>query len=313
MATVLAIADSYRPVFTWPNMLAALVLVLWFVPIKLYTLPINLPFNLEPYRLFLLVLLFAWVVQIVLRRGRVEAAGRGDPILLLIAVAVVSTIVNFDDLRAVADESPINPVLYFVSFLLLFVLVASTIDGLPSVDHVLKTLVAGAVVVALFAIYEARTRYNVFDHLSDFVPILDKQTREIGVTSTARGGQLRVHASAQHPIAFGVALIMMLPIAVYLAKQATSVARTRLWIGAGLVCAMAAVTTVSRTTVVMLLAMFVVAVALRGSSVVRYWPTLLILPIAIHFVSPGALGGLYKAFFPKEGLIGDVAGRAGEA
>ena len=40
---------------------------------------------------------------------------------------------------------------------------------------------------------------------------------------------------------------------------------------------------------------------------------LLILPVAIHFVAPGALGGLYKSFFPKEGLIGDVQGRAGEA
>jgi O-antigen ligase/polysaccharide polymerase Wzy-like membrane protein len=313
LATVLALADSYRPVFTWPNAIAALVLVLWFVPIKLYALPVSLPFNLEPYRLLLLVLVFAWIVQIILKRGRVEAAGRGDPILLLIAVAIVSTIVNFDTLSAVADESPINPVLYFISFLLLFVLLASTVDSLQTVDWILKTLVAGAAVVALCAIYEARTRYNVFDHLSDFVPVLDKQFREIGVTSTGRAGQLRVHASAQHPIAFGVALIMMLPVAVYLAKHAATQARARVWVLCGLVCSVAAVTTVSRTTVVMLVAMFAVAIALRGAAIVRYWPVLLVLPIAVHFVAPGALGGLYKAFFPKEGLIGDVQGRAGES
>jgi polysaccharide biosynthesis protein PslJ len=312
-ATLLALADSYRPVFTWPNAFAALVLVLWFVPIKLYTLPVNLPFNLEPYRLFLLVLIVAWIVQIFLRRGRIEAAGRGDPILLLIGVAIVSTIVNFDQLSAVADESPVNPVLYFVSFLLLFVLLASNVDSMATVDWILKTLVAGATVVALCAIYEARTRYNVFDHLTDFVPILDKQFREIGQTSTGRAGQLRVHASAQHPIAFGVALIMMLPVAVYLAKTAATQARRRLWVLAGLVCAIAAVTTVSRTTVVMLAAMLVVAVSLRGAAIVRYWPALLVLPIAVHFVAPGALGGLYKAFFPKEGLIADVQGRAGES
>ena len=72
-------------------------------------------------------------------------------------------------------------------------------------------------------------------------------------------------------------------------------------------------TTVSRTTVLMLLAMGFVALRLRGAAIVRYWPALLILPIAIHFVAPGALGGLYKSFFPEEGLIGDVSGPRGRA
>ena len=311
LAAVAALANTHAAVFTWTNAIAALVLVLWFVPIKLYTLPVELPFNLEPYRLLLLVLLAAWAVQIAfLHRGRIEAAGRAGPVVLLMVVAIVSTIVNFDDLRRTADESPVNPVLYFLSFLLLWVLLASTVDRLSTVDVILKTLVAGAAIVALLAIYEARTRYNVFDHLAQYVPILDKQEREI---LELRGGQLRVRASAQHPIAFGVALIMIIPVAIYLAKQAASTAAKRLWAGAAIVCGIAAVTTVSRTTVVMLLAMLGVALWLRGAAVVRYWPVLLILPVAIHFVAPGALGGLYKAFFPREGLIGDVQGRAGEA
>ena len=307
---LLAVADSAKPVFTWPNAISALVFVIWFIPIKLYALPVELPFNLEPYRLFLLALLFAWGIQIVMRRGRLEAAGRERVLLLLIGVAVVSTILNFDSLSAVADESPVNPVLYFVSFLLLFALVVSTIDRMPNIEQVLRVLVIGGTVVALFAVYEARSRYNFFDHLAEFVPILDRQEREV---LELRGGQLRVHASAQHPIAMGVALMMILPSAVYLAKRASTTARTWIWIFAALVCATAVVTTVSRTTVLMAIAMAVVAVRLRGGAIVRYWPTLLILPIAIHFVAPGALGGLAKSFFPKEGLIGDVQGRAGQS
>ena len=231
-------------------------------------------------------------------------------ILLLIGVAIVSTVVNFDSLSSTEDESPVNPVLYFISFLLLFALVASTIDRLPDIDQILRVLVLGGTVVALFAIYEARTRYNVFDHLSEFVPILDKQEREV---LELRGGRLRVHASSQHPIAFGVALIMVLPIAIYLAKRAATVARERLWYVAALLCATAAASTISRTTVLMVVAMGVVALCLRGRSIVRYWPALLLVLVAIHFVSPGALGGLYKSFFPKEGLLGDVQSRAGEA
>ena len=221
------------------------------------------------------MLVFAWGIQLVMRRGRLEAAGRERVLLLLIGVAVVSTIVNFDSLSAAADESPVNPVLYFISFLLLFALVASTIDRLPNVEQILRVLVLGGTVVALFAIYEARTRYNFFDHLGEFVPILDRQEREV---LELRGGRLRVHASSQHPIAFGVALIMILPIAIYLAKRASTTARTRLWFVAALLCATAVVTTVSRTTVLMALAMGVVALRLRGGAIVRYWPALLILP-----------------------------------
>ena len=291
-------------------MIGALVLLIWFVPIKVYALPISLPFKLEAYRLFLLVLVFAWGIQLVRRRGRLDAAGREVVVLLLIGIAVVSTIVNFDTLSATADESPVNPALYFITFLLLFALVASTIDRLPDVEQIFRLLVIGGAVVAMFAIYEARTRYNFFDHLGEWVPILDRQEHEV---MALRGGRLRVAASSQHPIAFGVAMIMVIPIAVYLAQRASTAARARLWVGAAVLCAIASVTTVSRTTVLMVLAMAVVALRLRGAAFVRFWPVLLILPVAIHFVAPGALGGLYKSFFPEEGLIGDVQGRAGES
>ena len=50
-----------------------------------------------------------------------------------------------------------------------------------------------------------------------------------------RGGRLRVHASAQHPIALGVALTMVVPIAVVLAQHARDRRlATTLWlVGAG--------------------------------------------------------------------------------
>ena len=35
-------------------------LVIWWIPIKLYTLPIPLPFNLEVYRLAILFMLVAF-------------------------------------------------------------------------------------------------------------------------------------------------------------------------------------------------------------------------------------------------------------
>ncbi len=41
-----------RPTYVgWPRLLAGLILVILFIPIRRYSLPGNLPFELEPYRL----------------------------------------------------------------------------------------------------------------------------------------------------------------------------------------------------------------------------------------------------------------------
>ena len=82
-ACLVALRDIKSAVFTWQNALIALMLFIWLVPIRLYTLSVSLPFNLEPYRAFLLVLVFAWVVALIARRGRVDAAGHGKALAAL--------------------------------------------------------------------------------------------------------------------------------------------------------------------------------------------------------------------------------------
>jgi polysaccharide biosynthesis protein PslJ len=62
----------------------------------------------------------------------------------------------------------------------------------------------------------------------------------------------------------------------------------------------------------MVLVMLIVALMLRREKIIRYWPVLLLVPFIIHFAAPGSLGGLYKQFFPKDGLINDLNGRAGQ-
>ena len=55
-----------------------------------------------------------------------------------------------------------------------------------------------------------------------------------------------------------------------------------------------------------------VAFYLYRGRLVRYWPVLLVFAVAVHLAAPGAIGGLYKSFFPEEGLVADVTGRAGQ-
>jgi O-antigen ligase len=59
----------------------------------------------------------------------------------------------------------------------------------------------------------------------------------------------------------------------------------------------------SRTGVIGLVMIVVVFIWLRPRETLRCWPALIPALVVVHFVSPGALGGLQAAFFPKGGLI----------
>jgi polysaccharide biosynthesis protein PslJ len=309
-ATGAALLEARGPFVTWANALAALVLVFWLIPMKTYGLPVNLPFQLEPYRLFLLFLAIAWIGALLVRKSRVSAAGLGVPIALLFVVAVASMLVNYQELASLggSETEVIKPLSFFVGFLFVYMLVASTTNDLAAVDRLVRTLVAGGTIVAIAAIYEASTTYNVFDHLNEWLPFLEKQQRDL---DSARGGRLRVFASSQHPIALGVSLIMMIPLAVYLAERARGTWRSRAWLAAGLALAVGSFGTISRTIVVMGVVCMVAWLVLRREQIQRFWPLLLTLPVLVHVVAPGAMGAIWKAFFPKEGLVSSLGGREG--
>jgi hypothetical protein len=297
---------------SWGGAISLLVLVVWLIPIKGYRLPTALPFSLEVYRLLIILYVLAWMLAIVVGRFTFEAGRLGKPILLLVAVGIVSIFTNISTIdEGDLSSQAIKSLTYFISFLVAYLLVHSTIRTVDAIETVLRALVLGALIVSFAAFYELRTHYNVFAHLSHWLPIL-KPAQAQGHLTHVRGGRVRVVASAQHPIALGAALMMMLPLAFYLASRAASKLRSWLWIGAALVIAAGAVATISRTIVLMGLVMIAVALLLRGRKVFRYWPVLLVMFGVIHLAAPSATGHLYNAFFPKSGLTTQLNGRAGE-
>ena len=308
---LVAMREMATPTITWPNAIAAFVFVMWLIPARGYRLPISLPFNLEPYRIVLAALILALIAQVITGDGKLEFLGFGVPVTILAGTAIVASILNYGELgNAVETGGALKSLSYFLGFLAVFVLVASTIKTQAAMDTVVRALVLGAAIVAVSAIYESRSGYNAFDHLSEWIPAL---VREARTGFEARGGNVRVYASAQHPIALSAALFMAFPLALYLVGRASTQLRSRLWIVAAAICAMGAAATISRTTVIMAVALGLVALWVRGRQVIRFWPLLLVLPVAIHFAVPGALGGIYKAFNPEQGgLTGDAFGRSGE-
>ncbi|HVN60079.1 MAG TPA: O-antigen ligase family protein [Gaiellaceae bacterium] len=281
----------------WAWSVSALVLVVWLVPIKSYRLPVQLPFSLELYRLLMLVLLAVLAYGVVGGTRRVSAAGFAKPVLLLVAAGTLSQLVNA---HASSQGTAMKALPYFLSFVVAYLLVCSTIDSFRAIELVLQALVLGGVVVAVAAVYESRTSYDVFDHLHRWFSFL-VPTRVS--TDVQRGARLRVRASAQHPIALGAALTLAVPLAAYFAGRAATRLRALAWGAAGAILVVGAFATVSRTVVLMAVAMVAAALVVRGRAVRRYWPVAAAVVVAAHIAAPGALGSLYHSFVPRAGLI----------
>lgn len=289
-------AATYRWALQWHVLVIATILVILFIPIRRYALPGDLPFELEPYRVVVALVAAAWVSSLLIdRRVRLRRSGFEGPLLLFAFAALGSLVVNPARVAAV-EPDVVKELMFFGSFFIVFFLIVSVVRKPRHVDLIVTALVAGGAVVALFAIIEARTGYNPFNHFSGVIPLLE--TLYIP-DPPDRGARLRVYASAQHPIALGAALVMLIPLAHYLARRTH---HARWWLLAALL-GMGAVATVSRTSVAMFFVMGAVFLWLRPVETRRLLPLLLPALIAIHLVMPGTLGPLKSSFFPQGGLI----------
>lgn len=289
-------AATYRWALQWHVLLAAMFFVILFIPIRRYALPGDLPFELEPYRLAVALIAAGWVASLLADpRVRLQRTGLEGPLVLLLLAIMGSLVVNPGRVASVEPEV-VKEVMFFASFLIVLYLIVSVARSQGKIDFLVKALVGGGAVVAAFAVIEARSGYNPFNQLSGFIPLLE--TLHIPDPS-GRGARLRVYASAQHPIALGAALVMLIPLAVYLVRRS----RARVWWLAIVLLLLGALATVSRTSVIMLVVVALVFLWLRPVETKRLWPLLLPALILVHFALPGTIGTLKSAFTPAGGLI----------
>lgn len=307
LSVVLAVA--YRTMLTWQAMIVGLVLVILFIPIKRYSMGGSLPFELEPYRLYVGLVAVMWLAALLADpRVRFRASGLEAPIFLFVAAALGSVVFNGPRITELAVDAEVTKQLtFFASFVLVFYLIVSVLKTFEQVERLVSVLVGGAAVVAVFSIYESRTGWNIFDHLSSAVPLLQSETNVPGADPITRGGNKRVFGSAQGPIALGAAFALLLPLGVYLGVRFRQV---RWWIATALL-GLGALATLSRTSILMLMLVVVVFLWLRPRQTKRFWPVLLPAVVVIHFMLPGTIGTLRASFFPSEGLIAQQSNNAG--
>lgn len=310
LVVVATIAALVRPVLIgWPRLVAALILIIMFIPIRRYTLPANLPFQLEPYRVFVALLVLGWLASLLVdSRIAFRRTGFEGPLLVIVGAAFASVVANparVAHVSAFVDKS----LMFFLSFVLVLYLIASVIRRVEDVDYLAKTLVITGTVVAISAVVEARTGFNVFNHLSRVFPFLRGGAISGPEFIRVGTGRLRVFGSAEHPIALSAALVMVVPLAIYLARSHAQ----RRWIACALALSIGAISTVSRTGIVMFIVIGLVFLWLRPRETRRLWPALVPALVVIHLAVPGTLGSIKNSFMPPGGLVAEQKSQAGQS
>jgi O-antigen ligase len=289
----------HQTLFRWRALMTLILLVILFIPIKRYSLPASLPINLEPYRLVVFFVAVGWITSLLIDpRVRFRKTAIDGPLILFAFIALISDIFNKTRVNSVQSEV-VKKLLFFLSFFIVFYLTVSVVKRARDIDFVLRVLVGGGAVLGFLAIVERNTGFDLFNHLQSVFPFLHLDSLNVP-RLPPRGGRLRVYASAQHPIALGAALTLLVPFAIYLTRQNGK--RWWWWTAAALLT-LGSMTTGSRTSVTMFLAMGLIYVLWRPKVVRRFWPALIPALLAIHFAAPGALGTVRSSFFPKGGIV----------
>jgi O-antigen ligase len=293
------------PIVPWRHLLAALILVILLVPIRRYSLPADLPVQIELYRLLVAVLVVGWLGALLVdRRVQLRRTGFEGPLAVIVGAAIASIVANPG--RVAGTSAEVNKQLMFLlSFVVVLYLLVSGIRSLSDVDFLARCLVVGGAIVSVFAIIEARLGYNAFNHLAAVMPFL-RDLGDVGGFERVGTGQLRVFGSAQHPIALSAALVMLAPFAIYLARRHGQ----RRWLLCALLLGVACASTVSRTGVVMFLVIALTFLWIRPRETLRLWPAILAAAVLTHVALPGTLGAIKNSFFPPGGLIAEQRGSA---
>jgi O-antigen ligase len=306
LAVLVVAITAYRLLYHWVTPIAGVILVVLFVPIRIYKLPGSLPFDLEPYRLLVALVFIGWGTSLLIdRRVRLRRTMFDTPLAIIVAAAFASVLANPTQVNALGSYV-VKSLTFFLSFVLLFYLIVSVIRSERQVAILTRVLVLGGTIVAAAAILERRTGYNVFHHLQGVIPGL---RLEGDPGEEVRAGRLRVMGSAQHPIALGAVFVMLVPLAIYLMK---SCSRRSWWALAAGVLFLGTLATSSRTSIIMLAVVGLVFLALRPVETRRLWPVLVPAIVVVHFVLPGALGTVRGAFFPQGGLVAEQSNVQGD-
>ena len=309
---VLAASVAFRHQLASQRGLLALVLltVMW-IPAGRYSV-LGVPPAL-PWRLVALGLLLGLFLSLALdRRVGWRPTPFLRPVLLVAAVGLLSVLVNVRRLALLGrvDDGALA-VVQTALLLSLFVTVRQLMTSARLVDWAARVLVLAGGVVGLGAGVERATGFNAFISLQAFLPL--QLLSEAPTVS--RYGTARALGSSNHPIALSVVMVVLVPLAVFLARRSPWPSRQglrqALYLGAAFAMVTGAFLTGSRTFVVVIAVM---ALVLLLVDVLRFTRVVLAaVPLALlaAVLIPGAVRGVLDSFSSPSSLIDSQYAAAG--
>jgi hypothetical protein len=129
VALPMTIVAAQRVLLAWQTLLGLILAVILFIPIRRYTLGGGLPFELEPYRLLIAVVLGCWFCALLADpKVRWRPTGFAAPILTLVVAMGASLALNLPRVDALGGYV-VKQVTFFVSYLLLIYFVRTSGTG----------------------------------------------------------------------------------------------------------------------------------------------------------------------------------------
>ena len=171
---VLAARRVGRTRISWNAIVTVMLAVIFFIPIKRYALPGSASFDLEPYRVVVALIIAGWFLSLLVDpRVRWSKTILDRPMALLVTVVLLSEVANAGRVSALGSV-PIKALTFFLSFLLVYYLLTSTIRTRADLDHVVYVLVGFGTFLALTALFEFKTHVNIYNHLHSVLPFLER-------------------------------------------------------------------------------------------------------------------------------------------
>jgi O-Antigen ligase len=293
-----ALVAWHQSMLRWPAIVGLLVAIILFIPVGRYSIPLNLPFGMELYRLAVAFVLAIWAGALLVDSNvRLRRSPFDLPIVIVIGATFGSIAVNLS--RVVPLQAAVlKKATFFLSFVLVYYFVVSVVRSRRTVEALMKFLVAGAAAVAVFAIVEQRSGFNIFDQVGRVLPFMEFAGR----VEADRYGLVRATASSAHPIELGVLLALSIPLGIALGYGSGR----RWWIPTAIV-AIGVMSTASRTPILVCLASGLVMLLLRPWDVKKLFPLLLPMIVVVKLAVPGSIATVKNAFFPPGGLVQEAS------
>ena len=283
-----------------PWLIAIFATMTFLVPVDAISLPVHLPLDSKPDRVVLFGAALLWLATLAIPRAtsrpRMKLTGVHVALLVFLVLCCASIVLNG---RALANSDEVTPVMkqlaLLVSFIVFFVIAASVLrpGEVPRFSELLVTL---GVIVAVGAIVERQTRYNVFYALWQGVLPLKAPAGLDGVDDL---GRLFVAGPTNQPLELAALLALVVPFAIVGGLGAGTRRRRLLYLLATTVLVAGAISSYRKTGVVAPAAAILVLIYYRPRVMLR---AVLVagvpLLLAVHLIAPGQLGTVASQLLP---------------